>query len=466
MAYAHYDRLSALDATFLAIESPSVHMHVGAVAVFEGGDQEQPSRDELLAITESTLSRAPRLRQRLEPVPGLDHWVWVDDDRFQIEYHMRHTALPRPGDTRQLKRLAGRIFSQKLDMHRPAWEMWLVEGLADGGFAIVSKMHHCMVDGISGVDLIGTLLLAGSRDDADAPRWLPRPRPSSRQLVADELTRRATLPARAIGAGLRALGSPVENLREARDTARAVGHALGAASGSASPTPLNDPIGPYRRFDWAVMDLGAIREVRERFGGTLNDVVLAIASGAMRSFLLRRGLDVDRLDFRAMVPVSRRRTEERGKLGNRVVSLVAGLPVDEADPSRRMLRVCETMGELKGSDLVSGNDSFMAFADASGTPLVAQLARMSARARPYNLVITNVPGPPDSVELLGARMTQLYPLVPLFSNQALGIALFTYAGQLFWGLSADWDAVPDLHEVVGFLEEELARLRKAEGAKP
>ncbi|MEN8159345.1 MAG: wax ester/triacylglycerol synthase family O-acyltransferase [Myxococcota bacterium] len=466
MAYAHYDRLSSLDATFLTIESPSVHMHVGAVAVFEGGETEVPDLEKLKELSASTLGRTPRLRQRLEPVPGLDHWVWVDDDRFQIEYHLRHTALPQPGDTRQLKRLAGRIFSQKLDMHRPAWEMWLVEGLEDGGFALISKMHHCMVDGISGVNLIGSMLAGASQPQTEEHRWLARPRPTTRQLVRDELAHRATLPARAMGAGIRALGKPIESLREARRTATAVGHTLTAAGGSASPTPLNDPIGPYRRFDWLSMDRASLNEVRERFGATLNDVVLAIVSGAMRSFLARRGLDVDRIDFRAMVPVSRRTEDERGKLGNRVISLVAKLPVGEPDPSRRVVRVCEAMGDLKQSDLAEGNDAMMAFADASLTTLVAQFARFAARARAYNMVVTNVPGPRDGLELLGARLSELYPLVPLFSNQALGIALFTYDGQLFWGLNADWDAVPDLHEVVDFLAEELALLRKAEGVKP
>jgi WS/DGAT/MGAT family acyltransferase len=462
MAYSHYDRLSSLDATFLSIETPSVHMHVGAVALFAGSGGFDFTR--MRSLCEASLARTPRLRQRLAPIPGLGHWVWVDDERFQLDCHVRHTSLPRPGDLRQLKRLAGRIFSQKLDMHRPAWEMWWVEGLESGGFALITKLHHCMVDGISGVDLIGSLVAAAASPASETPRWLPRPAPSPRQLVADELAHRAALPARALGAALRALGSPLESLREARRTGAAILHSLTAAGGSASPTPLNDEIGPYRRFDWLAMELAALREVRERFGGTLNDVVLALVAGAMRQFLARRGLDVDRLDFRAMVPVSRRAASERGKLGNRVVSLVASLPVDEPDPVRRMSRVVATMRELKRSDLTSGNDLMLEFADATLTTLVAQLIRFAARARAYNVVVTNVPGPPVTADLLGARMREIYPLVPLFSNQALGIALFSYDGHLFWGLSADWDAVPDLHDVASFLAEELERLRKTGGA--
>jgi WS/DGAT/MGAT family acyltransferase len=463
MAYSHYDRLSSLDATFLQIESPSVHMHIGAVAIFEVSGGGPPDPERMRALTEASLSRSPRLRQRLEPIPRLGHWVWVDDERFQLDYHLRHTALPAPGDLRQLKRLAGRIFSQKLDLHRPAWEMWLVEGLEDGRFALISKMHHCMVDGLAGVDLVGNLV-AAARQEGAPPRWLPRPAPGPRTLLADELAHRAALPARALRAGLRALGSPRDRLREARHGALSVAHALGAATGSASATPLNDPIGPYRRFDWHAMDLSAIREVRERLGGTVNDVVLAIVAGAMRHFLERRGLAVDELDFRAMVPVSRRGAAERGRLGNRVVSLVAGLPVDEADPARRMARVIATTRALKRSDLVSGNDLVMEFADATLTTLVAQLSRLAARARAYNVVVTNVPGLQQSVELLDGRLCEVYPLVPLFSNQGLGIALLSYDGRLFWGFNADWDALPDLHDLVGLVAEELEVLRKLSGA--
>jgi diacylglycerol O-acyltransferase / wax synthase len=463
MAYTHYDRLSSLDAAFLEIESPNVHMHIGAVAIFEGGPEGGPNLEQLRSLSEASLSRSPRLRQRLERIPLLDHWAWVDDDRFQLDYHLRHTSLPAPGDRRQLMRLAGRIFSQKLDMHRPAWEMWLVEGLEDGGFAMISKMHHCMVDGLSGIDLVGSLIAAAREQRAQPPRWLPRPAPSAQRMVADELAHRAALPARALREGLRALASPFESLSDARAAAGSVWHALTAATGSASPTPLNDPIGPYRRFDGLAMELAAIREVRERLGGTLNDVVLAIVAGAMRRFLARRGLAVDDLDFRAMVPVSRRSAAERGKLGNRVVSLAAQLPVDEADPARRLARVRETMGELKHSDVVAGNDRLMGFADSSLTTLVAQLARLAARLRAYNVVVTNVPGPQEPVELLGARMREVYPLVPLFSNQGLGIALLSYDGRLFWGFDADWDAVHDLHDLVGYVGEELELLRKLPG---
>ena len=465
MAYSHYDRLSALDSTFLALESASVHMHVGSVAIFEGSPLHtkdgSPDFERIRALSEPSLSRSARFRQRIARVPVFEDPVWVDDASFNLDYHLRHTSLPEPGDERQLKRLAGRIFSQKLDLRRPLWEMWFVEGLEGGRFAVISKIHHCLIDGIAGVDLLAGFLGASEQaGSAPTGRWIPRPAPSPAKLLADEIARRAAFPARAAVAGLRALGAPLQSLREARHALEAVGQVLAAGLGSASSTPLNDDVGPHRRFDWTRMDLAALKEVKARSGGTLNDIVLAIVSGAMRQFLLRRGIAVDDLDFRAMVPVSVRREAERGKVGNRVVSVAAALPVGERDPARRVARVIEATQRFKTSSVVEGGELLEGLGEWGLTSLMAGFSRLASLTRAFNVVVTNVPGPQVPLRMLGAKLEAAYPLVPLFTNQCLGIALFSYNGGLYWGFNADWDAVPDLHELVGLLQQELEVLRK------
>jgi WS/DGAT/MGAT family acyltransferase len=297
-------------------------------------------------------------------------------------------------------------------------------------------------------------------EEAAPPRWLPRPPPGPTKLFAEELAHRASLPVKAVRAGLGALGAPLEAMDSARSAVGAVAEALSVGLGSASPTPLNDDIGPYRRFDWTRFDLGAVKEVKGRLGGTVNDVVLAVVSGAMRRFLQRRGVDVDALDFRAMLPVNLRREEQSGKLGNRVTSLIARLPVDEKDPARRLARVIETTRGLKRSSTVEGGELLEELSDWTTTALFATVSKLAVRARSYNMVVTNVPGPQFPVHMFGAKMLEIYPLVPLFTNQALGIALFSYDGSLFWGFNADWDAVPDLHDLVEMVQQELETLQK------
>jgi WS/DGAT/MGAT family acyltransferase len=466
MSYAYAERLSALDATFLAIETANVHMHVGSVGIFDG----KPLRtaeggldvERIRALSEPRLRRNPRFRQRLARIPLSGHPVWVDDPRFNLDYHMRHTSLPQPGDLRQLKRLAGRIYSQKLDPARPLWEMWLVEGLEDGRFAVITKLHHCMIDGVAGVDLLASFMQRSPDEAIDAPtgRWIPRPAPTPAGLIARELARRAALPWQALGAGIRALGSPRRALSDAGEAVEAVTEALSRGLATTSPTPLNVAVGPHRRFDWMRMDLGAVKAVKKELGGKVNDVVLAIVSGAIRRFLERRGVDPGGLDFRAMLPVDIRTPDQRGKLGNRICFLMAPLPVDEKDPARRMARVVETTRQLKASRAVRGTELVEQLSDWTSGTLFAGLSQLSSQTRSYNLVVTNVPGPQFPVYMAGAHMEEIYPLVPLFSNQALGIAVFSYDGGLYWGFHGDWDALPDLHDLVDLTQREFGKLCK------
>ncbi len=467
MAYTYYDRLSATDATFLAIEDENVHMHVGAVALFERAtlarDDGSLDVETLHRFVESALRTMPRFRQKVVQVPLVDERVWVDDERFNLDYHVRHTALPPPSDIRQLKRLAGRILSQKLDEHKPLWELWLVEAVEGDRFALIVKAHHAMVDGIGGMDLFASLLrLEPTASFPEPERWLPRPAPSATQLVTDELGRRAAMPWSALGAARDTLSHPLDTLQEVRESVAAVGDTISAGLAPSSETALNPEIGPYRRFDWTKTSIEEIREIRKHLGGTLNDVVLSVVAGAVARFLERRGERVDAdMVFRAMVPVSLRTENERGKPGNRVVNFLAPLHVDERDPVRRLDRTSETLQELKESRLARGAEVIEEFADHGFTNVVVQFVRLAANARAYNIVVTNVPGPPRALHLLTAPMTDIFPVVPLFNNQGVGIALFSYNGQLSWGLNADWDATPDLHSLVEDLEVEIQDLLSA-----
>jgi WS/DGAT/MGAT family acyltransferase len=472
MAYAHYDRLTALDALFLELEDEDVHMHVGAVGIFELGPLRRPDGgldiDRIRRLAAPSLARSRRFRQRLERIPLVGHPVWVDDARFNLDYHLRHTALPEPGDERRLKRLTGRIMSQKLDLHKPLWEMWFVEGLEGDRFAVVTKVHHAMVDGISGVDLLALLMapeaeasLREAEADAALPQpWLPRPAPGRLRLLAEEAGRRASLPFGMLRAGREALARPRESLDSARGAIAAVSEVLGAGlSAPASHTPLNPDLGPHRRFDWLRMDLPAVKEVKNALGGTVNDVVLATVSGAVRAFLEGRGVDPDPLDFRALLPVNVRSDDERGRLGNRVANLMARLPVSEGERRRRHERVLETTRALKASRQVQGGELLQRLGDWTAKELVAAVVRLAAERLGFNIVVTNVPGPQFTAYLLGARMLEIYPLVPLFENQGVGIALFSYDGGLYWGFNADWDAMPDLHDLVTAVEAEFEALR-------
>jgi diacylglycerol O-acyltransferase / wax synthase len=471
MAYAHAERLSALDASFLAVEDGNAHMHIGAVALFDGAPVTGPGGgidlERIHRLVDASLHRTPRYRQRIARIPLVGHPVWVDDARFNLAYHIRHTRLPLPGDERQLKRLAGRIVSQELDRGKPLWEMWVVEGLEGNRCALVTKAHHCLIDGVGSVELTGAVMRPtpdhDARLDEPAPRWMPRPVPGPARLLADELARRAR---EALGAAAyvgRALLDPRGAGRALVGSVRDVSEALAAGVRPASATALNVPIGPHRRFDWTAMDLATVKAIRGRLGGTLNDVVLAVVSGALRRFLHRRGVDPARLDLRAMVPVNVRAAVERGSMGNRVAMMVARLPLDARDAGERLARVTEETAALKRSHQALGVQTLEELSDHSFTTLFTLFARVAAMSRPFNLVVTNVPGPQFPVYVLGSRMLACYPLVPLYQNQALGIALFSYDGRLHWGFNADWDALPDLHDLVDAVDAEIAALCHAAG---
>jgi WS/DGAT/MGAT family acyltransferase len=463
---SRYERLSSLDRSFLDLEDPGYHQHVGATLVFELGPLRRPEggvdADRIRSYIGARLHRIPRYRQRLEWTPLENHPVWVDDERFNLFYHVRHTSLPRPGDERQLKRLAARIMSQRLDRARPLWELWVVEGLGEDRFALISKTHHCVIDGIAGVDLLSVLLSPSAEEPPEpAPRWLPERAPRRLELARAELARRLAFPVHAARGALGALRRPSETAESVRVRLEAVSGTLAAGLRPASDTPLNRPIGPHRRFDWTALDLGAVKHAKDALGGTVNDVVLATVAGALGQFLENRGVTraVQRgLDLRAMVPVSVRSAAERGMVGNQIALWPASLPVAETDPRRRLAAVREITARLKESKHALGAAVLAAVSEWTVPTLLSLAARMAYRARAANLVVTNVPGPQIPLYLLGSRMLESYPMLNLLTNQSLGVALFSYAGRLHWGFMADWDLVPDLHDFVTAVEASFAEL--------
>jgi len=468
MARYNYDRLTALDNSFLVLEGPNHLMHVGMTALFEAGPLATKAGgvdiDRIMAYVESRLPLIPRYRQRLAYIPIEQHPVWIDDARFNLHYHVRHARLPAPGDERRLKRMVARIKAQELDRGKPLWEMWIIEGVEGNRFAMVSKVHHCMVDGVSGVDLV-TVLLTPKPDTAFTPPrpWIPRPAPSSLALLRDEAAARLGAP---LQLASRLLREPGRLFEEARDGVSALSETLRATMRQASETPFNQPVGPHRRFDWAITDIGSIKQIREQVGGTLNDVVLTTVSGAVRRFLERRGVKVRDITFRVFVPVSLRTADERGTLGNRVATWAVDLPIAERDPRRRLARVSETTARLKESKMARGSEILTEMAEWTGSGVLRLGTTLASQSLPFNMVVTNVPGPPQPLYMLGARLQHLYPYVPIFVNQGLGIALFSYAGLLHWGFNADWDTLPDLHDFVADIDAAFAELYAAAVQEP
>ncbi len=460
-----YDRLTALDHSFLFLERPNAPMHVGSIAIHERGALE--SRDGGVDIDllrrgiAGVLHRIPRYRQRLDWVPLEGTPVWVDDEGFNLDYHVRHTSLPRPGDADQLRLLAARVMAQRLDRARPLWEMWVVEGLEHNRFALLSKVHHCMIDGVSGVDLMNVLMSPSPDAEIfESSPFVPRPAPSRAELLRDELVRRALLPLNALR-DLRKLASEAQNTRrEFGVRTRALRETLGGVLERATPTPLNERVSPHRRFDWLVLEVEAVKAVRRALGGSLNDVVLATVAGAVRRFLEQRRVSVEGLDFRVMAPVSVRAENERGRLGNRVSAWIVPLPLAEPDPALRLRTIAARTAELKQARQAVAAEVLTQAADWTPATLLALGARNMTRQLPFHLVVTNVPGPQVPLYLFGSRMLESYPVVPLLDGLGLGIALFSYDGKLCWGFNADWDLIPDLDRFVNFVADSFEELRE------
>ena len=460
------DRLTALDTSFLHLEDAASHMHVASVMLFEGSP---PPYNDLLDAIERRLHLVPRYRQRLAFVPlAQGRPRWVDDPHLNLRYHVRATALPAPGDEDQLKELAGRVFSQQLDRDKPLWEIWLVDGLEGDRFALLSKTHHALVDGISGVDIISVLFDTSPEPAAPADpgdRWLPRPLPSQAQLLAEALLERTTIPAEVARSVRAVFRGPRRILSGARDAAVGVGAMAWAGLNPAPTSPYNQSIGPHRRFTWVRAELGDIKAIKNELGGTVNDVVLSTVAGALGKHLRRRGQNTDGLELKAMIPVSVRADVERGALGNKVAAMMASLPIWCQDPVARLDIVREELKGLKSSGQAVGAQVLTDLTGFAPPTVMGQAARLVSRQRMFNLVVTNVPGPQFPLYLAGRRMLDPFPMVPLAKNQALGIALLSYAGKINFGLVGDWDLMWDLDEFAGHLRESIEELAEAAGVE-
>src|SRR5580692_1727542 len=463
---ANPDRLTGLDTAFLHLEDNSTaHMHVASVMIFEG---QAPTPQELVDHVLSRLHLVPRYRQRLAYVP-LDQGrpVWTDDPHFNPRYHIRHTALPRPADDAALKQLAGRLFSQRLDRSKPLWEIWLVQRMAGQRFALIAKTHHALVDGISGVD-ITTVLFDTTAEPAPPPAradtWSPRPLPGSAKLLGEALLERTTVPGEIARGARRVLRTPRRALGQLRRNLESIGATTLAGINAPAPSsPLNVDIGPHRRYTFVDADLALFKSIKDSLGGTLNDVVLASVSLALGRWLRRTGHDTTGLVLKAMVPVSVRAESQRGALGNQVAAMWAPLPVGVESPADCLAQIRAAMEDLKESGQAVGAQVLVNLAGFAPPTILSQAARLQARQRFFNLVVTNVPGPQFPLYLLGHRLQVLYPVVPLARRQALGIAVMSYDGHLGFGLLGDYDALPELELIVQDLRRAIASLARAAG---
>src|SRR5271166_4697208 len=461
---ANPDRLTALDSTFLHLEDHSTaHMHVASVMVFEG---ESPALSELVEHLVNRLHLVPRYRQRLAYVPlGQGRPVWTDDPHFNPYYHIRHTALPAPADEAALKRLAGRLFSQRLDRSKPLWEIWLVQTLAGGRLALIAKTHHALVDGISGVD-ITTVLFDTAREPVTPPApptaWSAKPLPGAAKLLGEALIERSTVPAEMARGARAVLRTPRKVLFQVKESLASIGATTLAGINAPAPaSPFNVDIGPHRRYTFVDADLSQFKAIKDSLGGTLNDVVLGAVALALGRYLRDHGHDTEGLVLKAMVPVSVRTKSQRGALGNQVAAMWAPLPVGVENPADCLQRVSRAMDDLKQSGQAVGAQVLTNLAGFAPPTILSQAARLQARQPFFNLVVTNVPGPQFPLYLLGHRLQVLYPVVPLARRQALGIAVMSYDGHLGFGLLADYDALPGLEGLMRDLRWAIAALARA-----
>jgi WS/DGAT/MGAT family acyltransferase len=405
----------------------------------------------------------PRYRQRVQRMPlDLTRPAWVDDPHFSLAYHLRHTAIPAPGGDEQLRALLGRLMSQRLDVDRPLWELWLVEGLHDGRWAIITKTHHAMIDGLAGNELMEIVLDREPDAPSGAPAgWSPHPEPSGIRLALTAAAGVARLPLdlmRAAGDAARAASAPADVARQG--IARAAGLASVGRRAVRPTSVLNGPLGPHRRWGWARAELADVKRVKDAYGCTVNDVVLAAVAGGFREYLLARGEEVDGVVIRSLVPVSIRTDDHRGRLGNQVTAMFADLPVGVADPEDRLDAVSQQMVGLKRSGQAVGVQSMVSAADF----VPATLMTLGARAyvltgqRVVNTVTTNIPGPQYPLYLLGRRMLEMLPYIPVAQDVRISVGIVSYDGHLGIGVTGDYDAVPDLDVLCGAIGDSLEEL--------
>ena len=460
-------KLTPLDASFLHLETPRTHMHIGGVAVFEPSPlgTGRALYDGLVTAIAPRLDLMPRYRQKVEFVPlSLDTPVWVDDPDFDIGNHIVRAALPKPGGDRELRELVGRVFSRQLDRRRPLWEIYIIEGLRDGRWALLTKSHHAMVDGISNLELATILLDVSPEPEKQAfgvSRWEAREGPTGMGLLIDSLRQRVTRPARLLDAARAVAGQPGRLAIALRDTAS--GLASMAEHMGTPKSAINGKTGPARGYSFSRFPLADFRLVKSRFGGTINDIVLAAVAGGLRHFLIARGVNPDDPDeaLQALCPVSIRDNSERTALGNRLAMLLVQLPIDEPDPEKRIATVRSTVDKLKARKQAVGADFLLNLAGFAPSTLHAMVARASLRQIAFNIIVTNVPGPQFALYCQGAKLVETFPIAFLYDGQQVAVAIFSYDGTLNFGYIVDSQGIPDVEVFAGCIEEGLRELVEA-----
>jgi len=462
MGRGHLERLTSLDTAFLETESPTQHMHVGGLLVFdpvEGGASIEFG--DYIALVRSRLHMVPRFRQKLAfPPMAIANPVWIDDEEFDLSFHCRHAALPRPGTMAQLTEYVGRIMSRPLDRERPLWELYLIEGLEHGRFAVLGKTHHAMVDGVAGIDIAAVMLDLAPPDPAALPvpeEWHPSSAPTRQALALTAVREFAGSPGRVVENVRRMIKEPLPVVRRVGRTLQGLASFMPNLR-PAPPSPLNKPTGVWRRFSVQRVPLADVKTVKHAFGTTVNDVVLAIVADATGRFLRSRGEDTKGLTLRAMVPVSVRSEEEVGQAGNRVSSVFCPLPMDEMDPVQRLEAVSESMRDLKSSHGAVGADFLIGLTGYAPPTLHAMAARLAASNRLYNFLVTNVPGPQVPLYTIGGRLLGAFPFVPLAPGHTYAVGVTSIDGWLNFGFTGDYDALPDLENATGYLVQALKEL--------
>jgi WS/DGAT/MGAT family acyltransferase len=455
--------MSAIDSSFLHVEGPNAPMHIGGVSIFAGPP---PAFEALREMVAGKLALVPRYRQKVRFVPlAAGAPVWIEDPHFSLDYHLRHSALPSPGSDEQLRLMAARVFSQHLDRNKPLWELWMVEGLQRGRWALLSKVHHCMVDGEAATDLM-SVMFSDSTSLAPERHWAPEPEPSSVQILAQTLTRLATPSGQleTLRGALRTPRSTLESIVEAIRAAIAAGPSMRPVPSSS----LTGPVGPHRRWSWATVRLSDVKAVRAQLGGTVNDVVLTVITNGFRALLDARGEEVpdDRV-VRTMVPVSVRRSGERGVYNNRVSAVFAGLPVGVEDPVRRLSHIRAEMDGIKETKQAVAGDvltSMSGFAPPLLLALGSRLVTLSPRLNMHTAT-TNVPGPQQPVQTLGHRLLESYPYVPVLGSVQIVVAIFSYDGGLYFGVTGDYDGAPDIDVLTAGIEAGMSALLARAGER-
>jgi len=437
-------------------------MHVGAVMIFEGPP---PGYDDFVTQIRARLHLVPRYRQKLAfPPLETGRPVWIDDPSFNLEYHVRHTALPSPGSEEQLRSLAARIHSQQLDRAKPLWETWLVQGLEGNHFALISKTHHALVDGISGVDL-ATVLFDAEPVPPKLPHegepWRPRSEPSPIDLAARGIRGLVRTPFELAGRAAAAASHPAEAFETTREALEGVGEVAWATLNPAPDIPLNVEIGPHRRVVFLREELDDFKLVKNAFGGTVNDVVLTVVSGGLQKWLRSRGTRTEGLELRALVPMSIRTDQEHGQLGNRLAAMRGPLPVYVEDPVARLRVVRAAMDGLKESKQALGAEVLAGVQSFTPPTLLAQASRLNFSTRLFNLLVTNVPGPQFPLYVLGRELLDLFPVAFLPRNHALAVAIMSYNGSMDFGLLGDYDAMHDLDDFGQMVDDSLDELLEA-----